>query len=59
MQREIYKQELDAHEEQAIPAVTPTGAVVLAALQASPHREIDLTPPRVRLTPVGSRQTQE
>jgi hypothetical protein len=26
-----------------------TGAVVLAALQASPYPEIDLTPPRVRL----------
>ena len=29
-----------------------TGAVVLAALQASPYRDIDLTPPRVRLTNV-------
>jgi hypothetical protein len=26
--------------------------VVLAALQASPYRDIDLTPPRVRLTNV-------
>ena len=29
-----------------------TGAIVLAALQASPYRDIDLTPPRVRLTNV-------
>jgi hypothetical protein len=29
-----------------------TGAVVLAALQASPYPEVDLTPPRVRLTNV-------
>ena len=29
-----------------------TGAVVLAALQASPYPDIDLTPPRVRLTNV-------
>jgi hypothetical protein len=31
---------------------TATGAVVLAALQASPYRDIDLTPPGVRLTNV-------
>lgn len=34
------------------PASDLTGAVVLAALQASPYRNIDLTPPRVRLTNV-------
>ncbi len=33
----------------ATGASSPTGAVVLAALQASPYPEIDLTPPRVRL----------
>jgi hypothetical protein len=26
-----------------------TGAMLLAALQASPYRDVDLTPPRVRL----------
>ncbi len=31
---------------------TETGAVILAALQASPYPEIDLTPPRVLLTNV-------
>jgi hypothetical protein len=30
-------------------ASSSTGAVVLAALQASPYRDIDLTPPRVLL----------
>jgi hypothetical protein len=30
-------------------ASSSTGAVVLAALQASPCPDIDLTPPRVRL----------
>ena len=41
-------------DERAIDAAleTETGAVVLAALQASPYPEIDLTPPRVRLTNV-------
>ena len=29
-----------------------TGAVILAALQASPYRDIDLTPPRVPLTAI-------
>jgi hypothetical protein len=33
----------------ATGASSSTGAVVLAALQASPYPEIDLTPPRVRL----------
>jgi hypothetical protein len=37
---------LDAFDEQA------TGAVVLAALQASPYRDIDLTPSRVPLANV-------
>jgi len=38
-------------EPSAGPArgASPTGAVVLAALQASPYQDIDLTPPRVRL----------
>ncbi|HET6840638.1 MAG TPA: hypothetical protein VFK06_03000 [Candidatus Angelobacter sp.] len=51
---ELIEKALDALDEQAI-AVVPgaaTGAVVLAALQASPCRDIDLTPPRVRLTHV-------
>jgi len=37
---------LDALEGLA-PAATLTGSVILAALQASPYPEIDLTPPRV------------
>jgi Arc/MetJ-type ribon-helix-helix transcriptional regulator len=51
---ELIERALDALDEQATAAVreTATGAVVLAALQASPYRDIDLTPPRVRLTSV-------
>jgi Arc/MetJ-type ribon-helix-helix transcriptional regulator len=51
---ELLTKALDALGEQATsPAPqTATGAVVLAALQASPYRDIDLTPPRVRLTNV-------
>jgi Arc/MetJ-type ribon-helix-helix transcriptional regulator len=51
---ELIEKALDALDGQvnaATPA-TATGAVVLAALQASPYRDIDLTPPRVRLTNV-------
>jgi hypothetical protein len=51
---ELIEKALDALDEQAI-AVAPatgTGAVILAALQASPYRDIDITPPRVRLTNV-------
>ena len=29
-----------------------TGADLIAALQASPHRELDIAPPKVRLTSV-------
>ncbi len=44
----------DALDEQATAAAPPTAtsAVVLAALQARPYPDIDLTPPRVRLTSV-------
>jgi hypothetical protein len=50
---ELIEKALDALDEQATAAPgTATGAVVLAALQASPYRDIDLTPPRVRLTNV-------
>jgi hypothetical protein len=51
---ELIEKALDALDEQATGGtpVTGTGAVVLAALQASPYRDIDLTPPRVRLTNV-------
>lgn len=51
---ELIEKALDALDEQAAAAApeTATGAVVLAALQASPYRDIDLTPPRVRLTNV-------
>jgi Arc/MetJ-type ribon-helix-helix transcriptional regulator len=51
---ELIERALDALDDQATVAApeTATGAVVLAALQASPYRDIDLTPPRVRLTSV-------
>ena len=37
-----------------VPLPGLTGSVVLAALQASPYPEIDLVPPRVRLSIVRS-----
>ena len=51
---ELIEKALDALDEQATAGVpaTATGAVVLAALQARPYPDIDLTPPRVRLTNV-------
>ena len=50
---ELIEKALDALEIQGSTAPpTATGAVVLAALQASPYRDIDLTPPRVCLTNV-------
>jgi hypothetical protein len=51
---EVLEKALDALDKQAIAAApsTATGAVVLAALQARPYPDIDLTPPRVRLTNV-------
>jgi hypothetical protein len=51
---ELIEKALDALDEQAIAATPPTatGAVMLAALQARPYPDIDLTPPRVRLTNV-------
>jgi Arc/MetJ-type ribon-helix-helix transcriptional regulator len=49
---ELIEKALDALDKQAAVAspATASGSVVLAALQASPYRDIDLTPPRVRLT---------
>jgi hypothetical protein len=51
---ELLEKALDALDEQTTAAAPPTatGAVVLAALQARPYPDIDLTPPRVRLTNV-------
>jgi hypothetical protein len=51
---ELIEKALDALDEQAAAAVPPTapGAVVLAALEARPYPELDLTPPRVRLANV-------
>ncbi len=51
---EVLEKALDALDEQATAVAPPTatGAVVLAALQARPYPDIDLTPPRVRLTNV-------
>jgi hypothetical protein len=47
---EFLERALDAIDGQEIAAPkTATGAVVLAALQARPYPEIDLTPPRVLL----------
>ena len=43
---------LDQKAPAAAPPATTTGSVILAALQASPYREIDLTPPRVLLSNV-------
>ena len=48
---EVIEKALDALDGQAT-AATATGSVILAALQASPYREIDLTPPRVLLSNV-------
>jgi len=51
---DLLEKALDALDEQSTNATseTATGAVLLAALQASPYKEIDLTPPRVPLTNV-------
>ena len=50
---EVLEKALDALDEQATaPPPTATGAVVLAALEARPYPEIDLTPLSVRLTNV-------
>jgi hypothetical protein len=50
---ELIEKALDALDESNASApANETGAVVLAALQARPYPEIDLTPPRVRLTNV-------
>ena len=51
---ELFEKALDALDEHSAAAAeaTGTGAVVLAALQARPYPDIDLTPPRVLLTNV-------
>lgn len=50
---ELIEKALDALDQQAAPAPAgKTGAVVLAALEARPYPDIDLTPQRVRLTNV-------
>jgi hypothetical protein len=48
---ELIEKALDALDEHIAeaPAAIKTGAVVLAALQAWPYPDIDLSPPRVRL----------
>ena len=48
---ELIEKALDALDERTATAssTTETGAVVLAALQASPYPDTDLAPPRVRL----------
>ena len=47
---ELLEKALDALDERAPAPTSQTGAVVLAALEARPYPDIDLTPPRVRLT---------
>jgi Arc/MetJ-type ribon-helix-helix transcriptional regulator len=52
---ELLEKALDALDERttAIPARdTRTGADLIAALQSSPYRELEIEPPRVRLTNV-------
>jgi Arc/MetJ-type ribon-helix-helix transcriptional regulator len=51
---DLIEKALYALDEQAAAAAesTATGAVVLAALQARPYPDVDLTPPRVRLANV-------
>jgi len=50
---ELLEKALDALDGQATAAALPTtGAVVLAALEARPYPDIDLTPPPVRLANV-------
>jgi Arc/MetJ-type ribon-helix-helix transcriptional regulator len=51
---ELIEKALNALDEQTntIAPAAVTGAVVLAALQASPYQDVDLTPPRVRLSNV-------
>ncbi len=51
---ELLEKAFDALDERATARSKPaaTGAVVLAALQARPYPDLDLTPPRVRLTHV-------
>ena len=50
---ELLELALNALDEKAA-AIAPgeTGAVVLAALEARPYPDVDLTPPRVRLSNV-------
>jgi len=49
---ELSEKTVDAPDEGTPPPTNDTGAVVLAALQARPYPDIDLTPPRVRLNNV-------
>jgi len=51
---DLIEKALDALDERtdAVAPAKATGAVVLAALQASPYKDVDLTPPRVRLSNV-------
>jgi hypothetical protein len=52
---ELIERALDELEEKTAAPPAPigqTGSVILKALQASPYRDIDLTPPRVLLTNV-------
>ena len=46
---EFIEKALEAIDKDSPAPANETGAVVLAALQARPYPDIDLTPPRVRL----------
>ena len=48
---ELLEKALDEQATAAVPQIA-AGAVVLAALEARPYPDIDLAPPRVRLTNV-------
>lgn len=51
---DLLEKALDALDERKVapPLTEETGAVVLAALQARPYPDIDLTPPRVSLASI-------
>jgi Arc/MetJ-type ribon-helix-helix transcriptional regulator len=51
---ELFEKALDALDERTTAPArdTRTGADLIAALQASPYRELEIEPPRVRLANV-------
>lgn len=53
---DLFEKALDAFDQRSTTPTpnrdTRTGADLIAALQSSPHRELEIEPPRVRLTKV-------